>query len=523
MSSAVKFAALVFCAAAAPLFAADKKPVFVNYDDTHFVHSRTKFGVEMSAEEMRRMVRQYKGTDVTDILFCISGRIADVPNSVKESWLDKYRQTNENGYAVDYTQNAYARAAHEQYEVRKIDRVAVWLDESRACGIRPWLSFRMNDCHNNAMPTNFLHPEFFHRHPECRRVRHRPPELYFDRCFDYSLEPVRARELGYVGEMLRRYDAAGVEIDWMREPYCFAPGRESRAVMTGFMREVRRLADGAAKRLGHPVKVLARVPADPETALRFGFDAAAWADEKLVDVLVPCPRWETTDNEIATDLWKRLLRGTGVLLAPGVEIRIVRERPFYVSVEQLMGAAAWHYSAGADGFYLYNYFDDPSWKEGGKVGFGYWTERDQDPGTVAAVWANQVKWLKTIGQPDKVLAAPRDHVLTYHDVGPLPGVGFRPLPVKLGKDRLHHFRLMTGTVPPGRRIKLRVGVAGAAKLRAFANSSPCEPLGTEKCEPALTDAPLRTFAVPAFAEDSAVVELKPDAPVEITYLDLQVR
>ena len=163
-----------------------------------------------------------------------------MPNPIKESWGDKYRQTNENGYAVNYTGDIYSRAAHEQYEIRKIDRFALWLDEARKCGIRPWLSFRMNDCHNNAMPTNFLHPEFFHRHPEYRRIRHRPPALYYDRCFDYALKPIRDRELGYIGEMLRRYDTDGVEIDWMREPYCFEPGWEDRAVMTCFMREVRR-------------------------------------------------------------------------------------------------------------------------------------------------------------------------------------------------------------------------------------------------------------------------------------------
>ena len=163
LSSLLAVVSLALTGAAAVV--GGKRPVFVNYDDTHFVHSRTKFGVEMTADEMRRLVRQYKGTDVTDLLFCISGRIADVPNSVKESWIDKYLQTNENGYAVSYTDNMYARAAYEQYEIQKVDRVALWLDEARACGIRPWLSFRMNDCHNNSMPTNFLHPEFFHRHP----------------------------------------------------------------------------------------------------------------------------------------------------------------------------------------------------------------------------------------------------------------------------------------------------------------------------------------------------------------------
>ncbi len=501
-------------------FSADRKPVFVNYDDTHFVHSRTKAGVAMDEAEMRRMVRQYKGTDVSDLVFCIGGRIADVPNPVKESWVDKYHQTNENGYAVNYTRDIYARAAHEQCEVRHLDKISTWLDESRTCGIRPWLSFRMNDCHANAMPTNILHPEFFHRHPELRRIRHRAPLQYFDRCFDYAQAEIRDRERAFIAEMLARYDVHGVEIDWMREPFCFAPGQESCATMTAFMRAVRERADAAAKRLGHPVKVMARVPADPETALRYGFDAATWADEKLVDVLVPCPRWETTDNEIATDLWKRLLRGTGVLLAPGVEIRMVRERPFYATVEQLVGAAAWHYSAGADGFYLFNYFDDPGWKEGDA---GYWKSFRQPVETAAVAWCNQLKWLPFIGQPEKVLAAPRDHMLTYRDITPLWGGVARPLPVKLGAGWIRHFRLATGRVTPDRKLTLRLGVKGDAKMQVFVNSRPCTSVGTETCVPAFTSAPLKTYAVPYFPEDAAVVEVIPGDDVEITYVDLQVR
>ena len=114
-------------------------------------------------------------------------------------------------------------------------------------------------------------------------------------------------------------------------------------------------------------------------------------------------------------------------------------------------------------------------------------------------------------------------MLTYHDIVPLWGSREHALPVKLGKNWLHYFRLATGNIPSGRQLKLRLGVVGDAKLRVFANSRPCEPIGTEKCVPAYTSAPLMTFSVPEFAEDSVVVEVCPDAPVEITFLDLQVR
>jgi len=515
--------ALVLSVFAWSVAGAERKSVFVNYDDTHYAHSRTRNGVVPDEAEIRGLVRQYKGTDVTDLLFCIAGRIADVPNGAKDSWCDKYHQTRENGRDVCYT-NHYLKLYRELYEVRKLDLFALWCDEAHKLGIHPWLSFRLNDCHCNDEPTSFLHPDFFHAHPECRRIRHREPKGYFDRCFDFDCAAVRERELKFIGEMLSRYDTDGVELDWQREIYCFQPGRENAETLTAFTRKVRELADAASKRRGHPVKVMARVPADPETALRFGFDVAAWADAKLVDVLVPCPRWETTDNEIPTDLWKRLLRGSDMKLAPGIEIRICDhpwQRAFYMLTDQLVGATAWHYSAGADGIYFYNYFDDPGWK---KPETQYWQSFKQPLETMGVYWANQMKWLKFIGQPEKVLSAPRDHMLTYRDIVPLWESVRRPFPTTAGAGQVRFFRLATGSVPEGRKLTLRIGVTGgAAPKRVFVNSRPCTYLRNANCVPAFTDAPLCCYDVPWYSENAAVVEVVADAAAELTHLDLQVR
>ncbi len=515
-------AASVLSAQAVCAGSADRKSVFVNYDDTHYALSRTQNGIVPDEAEIRGLVRQYRGTDVTDLLFCIGGRLADVPNGAKQSWCDKYHQTRENGRDVCYT-NHYIGLYRELYEVRKIDRFALWCDEARKVGIHPWLSFRLNDCHDNDKPTSFLHPDFFHEHPECRRIRHREPRGYFDRCLDFDCAAVRERELKFIGEMLERYDADGVELDWQREIYCFRPGCESAGTLTAFMRWVREMANAAAKRRGHPVKVMVRVPADPETALRFGFDVASWADAKLVDVLVPCPRWETTDNEIPTDLWKRLLRGSGVTLAPGIEIRICDhpwKRAFYMLTDQLVGAAAWHYSAGADGIYFFNYFDDPGWR---KPETQYWKGFDQPLETMGVWWGNQLKWLKFIGHPAAVLAAPRDHMLTYRDIVPLWEDVRRPFPTTVRPGQVKFFRLATGFVPAGRKLTLRIGVKGGEPpKRVFVNSRPCAYVRNEACVPAFTDAPLCCYSVPAYEDMAAVVEIVADAAAELTHLDLQV-
>jgi len=500
--------------------AEERKPVFLNYDATHFDYSRSQAGMQVDETEMRRLVRQYADTQVSDMLFDVGGRTSNGPSAVKESCCDKFRQARENGRDVCYTNVPCVRLPYETWVLKKLDRFALWIDETRKIGIRPWLSFRLNDCHDNHLDTSWLHPAFYHDHPEYRRVRHRARQGYFDRCFDFACPAVRERELAYIAEMLDRYDPDGVETDWMREPFCFQPGREDAATITAFMRDVRALADRAAARRGHAVKVMARVPADPETALGYGFDAATWADEKLIDVLAPCPRWETTDNEIPVGLWKRLMRGTGVTVVPGVELRQWTPKCAYLTTtEQLMGAVSAFYSAGADGLYLFNYFDDPSWQ--GENPF--WMQPDMPPGLAAVWWSSQLKWLKFVGSPERMLAEPRDHTVTYRDIVPLWERTAPPFPRKAGPDEVEFFRVVTGKVPPGRAVTLRLGVGGASRPQVWVNSRACRHLRDEASVPEVTDGPLAVYEVPGYAEAQAVVEVQVAEPTNVTYLDMRIR
>ena len=129
-----------------------RRPVFVNYDMTHFGCSRK--GIVPDEAHLRAMVRQYEPTEVTDFLFDIGGRMAGVTNSVMESWEDKYRQTVENGQAVSYTNNQMLAKYHEVEFVLGLDRFAIWIDEAHKIGRRVYLSFRMNDCHECFAPTS---------------------------------------------------------------------------------------------------------------------------------------------------------------------------------------------------------------------------------------------------------------------------------------------------------------------------------------------------------------------------------
>lgn len=471
--------------------------IMLNEDDSHFFYTRNSWQ-RLGEAEIRAFIRQYAGTQVTDFLLCCAGRIVDYPSKVRDSWLDKYDQSEENGIPVNYRDNPVVRGAHRLFREEGLDFYAICIDELRKIGVRPWLSIRMNDCHCNDEPASFLHPRIFHEHPEYRRVTHRPPIGYFDRCFDYARPEIRQMMLDSVEETVMRYDADGLEVDWQREIFCFAIGHEWEgiALLNQFMRDVRAIVNRAAEKWGHPIAVCARTLSTPQAALDCGFDVLAWAREGLIDVLVPTPRWATTDADIPVELWKRLLEGTGVQLAPGIEIlqkSTPQSRLIATTVESVSALAAQFFSFGADKVYLFNYMDAPEPEKDAMArhAFARHAEYPLSP-------QGYPRLLRTAGAPETAVSAERRHVVTYADVGP---VWFRAeqeaaLPLAAQADGSPAFvRVRTGDIPSGAAVEIRLGTAAAGGLTVYANSVPCAYLRTEPVYPEYTDNPTQVFRV----------------------------
>ena len=474
----------------------DRK-IMLNEDDSHFFYTRDSFE-QLSESDVRSFIRQYEGTQIGDFMLCCAGRIVDYPSEVREDYLDKYDQKTENGYPVDYSNHPVPRCVKRLYRDLNLDFYAICIDELRRIGIHPWLSARMNDCHDNDQPTSFLHPGFFHAHPEYRRVRHHEPMTYYDRCYDYAVPEVRKLMLDTVEEIAFRYDAYGIELDWMREMFCFQIGHESAGVriINQFMRDIHSLLDRAEKKWGHPIRLAARTLCDPQLALDSGFDAVQWAREGLVDVLIPSPRWQTTDSDIPVGIWKRLLYGTDVKLAAGVEIL---QQPsvennsgrFYTTIENVNALAAQYLSEGADAIYLFNYMDQPN------------------PEALAADRAfsdhcslqaqNYRKLLRTAGSLDTVIPSERRHVKTFTDIGPVwyDRQKRAPLPLKVKAGEAGCLRMRVGAIPARSKVEIRLGMNGdtADAPRIYVNSAPCKYLRKETVVPPYTKNQARVYSV----------------------------
>ena len=206
-------------------------------------------------------------------------------------------------------------AVHKQ----GIDYPGRVVERCRHRGISPWITLRMNDCHLNDIPDHPFHGSFWKKNPQLRRKN---CSGYFATCLDYAAPEVRNYYKALVAESLERYDIDGLELDFMREPYLFSAGRESEgaSILTGWMREVRKLTTEAAAKRRHPVHLGVRVPSRPEVASAMGLDALTWAKEGLIDLLVVTPRWATLEFDMPIHQWRQMLKKSKVTLAGGLEV-----------------------------------------------------------------------------------------------------------------------------------------------------------------------------------------------------------
>ncbi len=384
-----------------------------NEDCTNFFACQD-FPAGKAGEVVDRYVDVLADSGVNVLMCNTSSRRTNYRSKVWEAFWDGYdpNGSDDQPFLVPLPpeqRRSYRKWVGNMLAVHKegVDYPARVIQRCRERGVVPWISIRMNDVHCN---DNLDHP--FHsalwRKPELFRQGH---PGYFARALDYAHAEVREHYLALIKETLERYDIAGLELDFMREPYLFSKGREpeGRKILTEWLREIRTLAKTAAKRRGHVVLLGVRVPSCPDTAFGLGFDVPAWAKEGLVDLVVVTPRWATLEFAMPLEKWSGLL-GDRVTLAGGLEVLYrpgPASPPRRVTPDEAVGAAVAVLSGGADAVYLFNYFQNGS------------------PG-----WSlpEYQRTLKAFSSLKELLKLPRRHAVTYRDVTFLGEDYHAPLP-----------------------------------------------------------------------------------------------
>jgi hypothetical protein len=220
----------------------------------------------------------------------------------------------------------------------------------RELGKKVLASFRMNDAHFTK-PQNPNVSEFWKQHA---KLTLGPAYGYYGGCLNYASDVVRTHFFDRVVEFAELYpELDGIELDAMRSPFFFAPGKgkEQAPLFTELARRIKAALAAQAKHLKRPDYLLSiNVPLTPELALECGLDVAAWDTERLFDY-VSVGTYQATMNH-PIERWKKLLaHGTPAFAYVNCSPQTGR----YLGLEEYLAAAANAYGSGADGVYLFNY------------------------------------------------------------------------------------------------------------------------------------------------------------------------
>lgn len=431
-------AAVVLAVASVVVSHAEDRPwLVVNEDNDHYFYRPAS---QMNESALRRYIDEMAdGGAVTHLFMCPCGQPANYDSKVWDPvWKnldcpDHYGHTNNNPWAVN------AKRLHDA----GIEPYAIWIDQCRRRGISPWISMRMNDVHYPNIPNYFRFTSFWRGHPDLLNDPSAAanPTGYWYRCaYNYAKREVRSYHLAMVRELLERYDADGLELDWIRCKQHFPVGaeRENAPVLTEFLRTVRTLADRVGASRGRRVQLACRVPSQPQAAELLGMDVEAWAREGLVDVLIPCSQHFSADLTLPYAGWKRRIEAVNgkVRVIPGTDIFTSCNGAAYVqaSPEQFRGWADCMMRGGARDFYVFN---------------------------APYLWPERRRELYRRGFGDLV-AEPRRYPMSFVDCIPVHTMKSGcQLPVDMKVDR--RLTLFVGTVPSRGKAELELAFDGEIK------------------------------------------------------------
>ena len=261
------------------------------------------------------------------------------------------------------------------------DPVRIAMDEAHRIGMDFWLQLRMNDWHHvdaDGDIYRIIGSHFYEEHSDyhigTEGVLGWPESLQGDMQFfqDFTHEQVRNIRFETAHEAMGRYpEADGWEYDFMRCPGYFPFGieRDNAHLISDLISRTRDMLDARGVARGRPYGLSVRVPNTIEGSLRLGLDVPQWIEDRLVDIVVPSTFFvHDTDEDVVE--WVELAGDTPVRIHPAIEEayrtgatqgRDVADHEIGdsimapLTVEMIRAIATRHWTAGADGLYLFNY------------------------------------------------------------------------------------------------------------------------------------------------------------------------
>lgn len=345
---------------AAGLFSlASAKPcvVVVNEDNDHYFKQDASL---MNEDSLNAYIDRLAGGKITHFFMCPSGQRPSYASRVWEPIWEGLKEPGGDRWGGYTTWARNAKLLHD----KGIDPYHVWIARCRERNISPWLSPRMNDCHNADHQHPFRSTRFWREHEEYHCEPGYRGKDWNRATFNFACQAVQDYTFALVKEQLDRYDIDGYELDFMRFSDHFPRGSAATnsVHLNRFVKRVKAYIDQKAAERGHAIHLGVRVATTPAAARAKGCDVGTWVREGWVDWVCASTYWETPDYNLPVKEWRDwfgaraddivLLAGTdhGVGATPWNHGGVRRD----MEMKYYAGFADVSWRNGVDGLYLFN-------------------------------------------------------------------------------------------------------------------------------------------------------------------------
>ena len=323
------------------------KPRLIYYQDAHHFHAK-RLDPPVSMHMLQWPVDELLGTGADVLAFGLGygdvyfheTKVGRVVGQYQEVW---------NGY-IDWRIMRMVRDAR----ALGTDQVRAVVERGHEMGLRVFPSLKLQSCDPPDSDRSGL-LKWHHWKEVCLGEKNEfHPRLEY--CYDYANPRVRDAKLAVLRELMEDYGVDGVELDFMFVPRFFKAGEEEKSapIMSGFVAEIRGVADEVGQKQDRHIDVAARIFHRREHNLKLGLDPETWLKEKSIDIVVG----QVTDQFLDTGVDARWLAdaansaGAAAYLRP--PRRVYDERTTSPSIEMHRALSQTLSEQGFAGSYLAN-------------------------------------------------------------------------------------------------------------------------------------------------------------------------
>lgn len=303
------------------------------------------------------------GTQVDTIMYC-----------TWSSGFGYFTHNTKVGEVFDCTVKGFSKNKTRDFIEQGTDALEIVTNFCRKKGIEIFWSMRMNDTHDawGGWYSPYLFPKIKKDHPEwLMGTKEKRPKNGAWSAVNFGVPEVRDYAYKFFEEVCNNYDVDGVQMDFLRHLTYFKchawgkdAGPEQWQQMTSLVRRIREMADRRGAERGRPILLAVRVMDSVPYCKGVGLDIETWLKEGLVDVLVVSGYFRMNPWPTSVELGHKY----GVPVYPCLSETRVRDKIAKKprgSLACYRGRAMNVWQSGADGVYLFNYFNvkSPLWKQ----------------------------------------------------------------------------------------------------------------------------------------------------------------